>query len=192
MYCRIMGASFLLAIFLIAGTASAQVLSVRLNINNTQSNVYIPGVGERPAGMLGGGMALADPEHFYLASYRGGFVNGLAAKSGNYIIYGNTSGSHYLEIEQNLSGSRIFLASTQGDWHAFDDRVGLIEAGAFLTQINPAFAFSLGGLYPIRLLLKYPNIDFTGDFILGKGQHRLVIENKGISGGKPVIQISKG
>jgi hypothetical protein len=71
-------------------------------------------------------------------------------------------------------------------------RIGLIEAGSFLSQISPSFAFPLGGLYPIRLLLKYPNIDLEGNLILGKGQHRIVIENKGVSGGKPVVEIRRG
>ena len=106
-------------------------------------------------------------------------------------MVGSGSGSHFIEIEQNLTNSRVFLVSTQGDWNAIDNRISLIEAGRFLSQISPSFAFPLGGLYPIRLLLKYSNIDIDGDFILGKGQHRLVIENKGVSGGKPVVQIRK-
>jgi len=182
--------SFLLAALLVSGSASAYTLNVRLNINNTANTVYIPGVGEQPSSGISG--EYSSPPHFYLASYSGGFLNGLAAKNGQKLSLGSDSDSHYLEIEQNLTSSRIFLAATQGDWHAIDNRISLIEAGRFLSQISPSFAFPLGGLYPIRLLLKYPNIDIAGDLILGKGQYRLVIENKGLSGGKPVVEIRKG
>jgi hypothetical protein len=154
--------------------------------------VYIPGIGEVISGSLGVENTYSNPPHFYLASYSGGFLNGLAAKSGQNLMAGSGSGFHFIEIEQNLTNSRIYLAATQGDWHAIENRIGLIEAGNFLSQISPSFAFPLGGLYPVRLLLKYQTIDLSGGFSLGKGQHRLVIENKGVSGGRPVIEIRKG
>ncbi len=181
--------SFLLAAFLAVPSASAYTMDVRFTISNTGNSVYIPDVGEQSAGFSG---EYANPTHFYLASYSGGFLNGLAAKSGQRLAVGGDSGSHFLELEQNLTGSRIYLTATQGDWHAMDGRISLIEAGSFLTQVSPSFAFPLGGLYPVRLLLKYPNIDIAGDLMLGKGQTRLVIENKGLSGGKPVVEIRKG
>jgi len=180
-----------LFVFLTVPNASAYTLSVRLNINNTVNTVYIPGIGDVPSESLGE-TSYPNPPHFYLASYSGGFLNGLAAKSGQNLVVGSDSNSHFLEIEQELNSSRIFLTATQGDWHAIDSRISLMEAGRFLSQISPSFAFSLGGLYPIRLLLKYPNIDLAGDFSIAKGQHRLVIENKGVSGGKPVVEIRKG
>jgi hypothetical protein len=183
---------FLLAVFLSCGSASAYTLSVRLNVNNTANMVYIPGIGEITSGSLGVENTYSSPPHFYLASYSGGFLNGLAAKSGQDLLAGSESGFHFIEIEQELNSSRVYLTATQGDWHAIDNRIGLIEAGNFLSQISPSFAFPLGGLYPIRLLLKYQGIDLEGGLSLSKGQHRLVIENKGVSGGKPVIEIRKG
>lgn len=187
----LIGLSLLLAILLASGSASAHTLSVRLTINNTQNMVYIPGMGERASGSLGGETSylVVSP---YLASYSGGFLNGLAAKNGESLKAGNGSDSHFIQLEQNLTGSRIFLAVTNGTWSAIDNRISLIETGKFLFQVSPSFAFPLGGLYPIRLLLKYTNIDIAGDLILGKGQTRLVIENKGLSGGKPVVEIRKG
>jgi len=184
--------AFLFAVFLTLPNVSAHTLSVRLNVNNTQNMVYIPGIGEVPSGSLGVENSYPSPPHFYMASYSAGFLNGLAAKSGQGLLAGSGSGSHFIEIEQNLTNSRVFLTATSGDWHAIDNRISLIETGKFLSQVSPSFAFPLGGLYPVRLLLKYSNIDLEGGLSLGKGQHRLVIENKGISGGKPVVQISKG
>jgi hypothetical protein len=169
---------------------TAHTLSVRLNINNTANTVYIPGMGEQASAGISG--QYSSPPHFYLASYSGGFLNGLAARNGQNLVVGSGADSHYLQIEQNLTNSRIYLTATQGDWHAIDNRIFLIETGRFLSQISPSFAFPLDGLYPIMLLLKYQNIDLAGDLSLGKGQHRLVIENKGLSGGKPVVEISKG
>jgi hypothetical protein len=163
---------------------------VKLTINNTANTVYVPGVGEQASSGISG--EYTNPPHFYLASYSGNFLNGLVAKNGQKLSVGGDASSHYLQVDQNLTGSRMYLTATQGDWKAIDSRISLIEGGNFLSQISPSFAFPLGGLYPIRLLLKYPNIDLQGDFILGKGQHRLVIENKGLSAGKPVIEIRKG
>jgi len=180
----------LLAMLLAVPSASAYTLNVRLTINNTANTVYVPGVGEQPSSGISG--QYSSPPHFYLASYSGGFLNGLAAKNGQRLAVGAGSGSHFLELDQNLTNSRIFLAATQGDWNAIGNRISLIEAGNFLSQVSPSFGFSLGGLYPVTLLLKYQNIDLAGDLSLGKGQTRLVIENKGLSGGKPVVEISKG
>ena len=185
----LLGLSLLLAALFMSGTASAYTMDVRLTISNTGNTVYVPDVGEQSAGFSG---EYLTPSHFYLASYSGGFLNGLAAKGGQRLAVGGGSGTHFLEIEQNLTNSRIYLASAQGDWHAIDNRISLIEAGKFLSQVSPSFAFPLGGLYPIRLLLKYQDIDLAGDLMLGKGLTRLVIENKGLSGGKPVVEIRKG
>ncbi|MCJ7816958.1 MAG: hypothetical protein MUP55_03825, partial [Candidatus Aenigmarchaeota archaeon] len=146
----------------------------------------------RASGSLGGETPYSSPPHFYLASYSAGFLNGLAAKNGQNLVTGSGSDSHFIEIEQELNSSRVYLTATQGDWQAMENRIPLIEAGRFLSQISPSFAFPLGGFYPIRLLLKYPNIDLAGDMVIGKGQHKLVIENKGVSGGKPVVEIRKG
>ncbi len=184
--------AFLFAVFLAVPNVSAYALSVRLTINNTVNTVYIPGVGEQPSGSLGGETSYPSPPHFYLASYSGGFLNGLAAKNGQNLVTGSGSDSHFIEIEQELNSSRVYLTTTQGDWQAMENRIPLIEAGRFLSQISPSFAFPLGGLYPIRLLLKYSNIDLAGGMVLAKGQHRLVIENNGVSGGKPVVEIRKG
>jgi hypothetical protein len=183
--------SLLVAFSFTLPSACAHTLIVRLNINNTQNTVYIPGMGEQASGYLGGETSypVISP---YLASYYGGFLNGLAAKNGESLKAGNGSGSHFIQLEQNLTNSRIFLAAAPGDWHAMDNRISLIETGKFLSQVSPSFTFPLGGLYPVRLLLKYPSIDIQGDLILGKGQTRLVIENKGLSGGKPVVEIRKG
>jgi hypothetical protein len=182
--------SALLTMFLAAPHASAYTLNVRLTINNTDNTVYVPGVGEQPSSGISG--EYTSPPHFYLASYYGGFLNGLAAKNGQRLAVGSGSDSHFLELEQELNSSRVYLAATQGEWHAIDSRISLVEAGRFLSQISPSFAFPLGGLYPVTLLLKYQDIDLAGDLVLGKGQHRLVIENNGLSGGKPVVEISKG
>jgi hypothetical protein len=183
--------SLLIAFSFMLSSASARTLTAKLTINNTQNTAYIPGIGEVPSGSLGS-TSYPSPPHFYLASYSGGFLNGLAARNGQSLAAGNGSDSHFLQLEQNLTNSRIYLAAAPGDWHAIDNRISLIEAGKFLSQISPSFAFPLGGLYPIRLLLKYPNIDIAGDLVLGKGQSRLIIENKGLSGGKPVVEIRKG
>jgi hypothetical protein len=188
---KILLMAILLGAFLVIPNSSAYTLSVRLNISNTVNTIYIPGMGERDSSSLGSETSYSSPDHFYLASYSGGFLSGLASKSGESLVFGNGESSHFLEIEQNLTGSRVFLASTQGNWHDMDSRISLIEAGTFLSQVSPSFAFSLGGLYPVMLLLKYPNMDMEGDFILGKGQHRLVIENRGLSGGKPVVRIKQ-
>ena len=170
-------------------STSAYTLNVKLTINNTANTVYIPGVGEQASSGISG--QYTEPPHFYLASHSGNFLNGLASKNGERLTVGSDADSHFLQIDQNLTNSRIYLTATQGDWRTIDSRISLIEAGNFLSQISPSFAFPLGGLYPIELLLKYQNIDLQGDFILGKGQHRLVIENKGLSAGRPVIEIKR-
>ncbi|MEM5812357.1 MAG: hypothetical protein QW286_01435 [Candidatus Aenigmatarchaeota archaeon] len=180
-----------LAVIFLLPQVSGYNLSVKLKINNTINTIYIPGAGEQGSGSLPTESSYTNPPHFYIASYYGDFLNGLASSTGQEISAGREGDYHFIGIRQEVNGSRIFLAVTKGNWHAMDERIPLIEAGRFLSQISPSFAFPLGGLYPIRLLLKYPNIDINGDFVIAKGIHKIVVENKGISSGKPVVEIRK-
>jgi hypothetical protein len=67
--------------------------------------------------------------------------------------------------------------------------MGLIESGEFFRRITPSFAFGLGTEYVIRLILHYPGVDIEGGLEFSKGIYRLIIENKGMSGEKPLVEI---
>ncbi len=180
-----------LVLLAVSPLVSGAALSVRLNINNTLNTVYIPGEGEKDSSELGAETVYTNPPHYYLASYLNNIMTGLAAASGISLAVGSTPTNHSIAIEQDTANSRIFLIFTTGDWRVIDNRIDLIEAGNFLAEISPSFAFGLGSLYPIKLILYYTDILIQGDMILQRGQHRLVVENEGLSGGKPVVTIKK-
>lgn len=175
--------------FLPGVMAQGHTMQVRLNINNTSNTVYIPGVGEVPAGSLGSA-TYPNPEHYYLASYSLNFLTGLVAATGNYIGVATASGYHTLEIDQDVGG-RTFLVFSQGDWNNIENQIIPIETEKFLKYASPSFAFGLGTYYPVTVLLRYSGIDIVGNVDQSKGLLRLTIENMGVSGGRPVVEVRK-
>jgi hypothetical protein len=94
------------------------------------------------------------------------------------------------KIKISSAGTQVFLAFTEGDWQTIRNRIPLIEADQFLNKIAPSFAYGLGIYYPIKILLKYRDIDIEGDVKMEKGAHVLVIENNGTVAGRPQIVIT--
>lgn len=164
-------------------------IQIKLNINNTSNTVYIPGIGEVSAGGLGSAN-YTDPPHFYLASYSGSYLTGLVAADGNSLGVSNTATYHTLEIDQDM-GEKTFLVLSQGDWNNIDKEIIGVESGKFLKYPSPSFGFGLGDYYPVTVLLGYTDIDIEGSLDQSKGILKLTIENKGISGDRPVIEIRK-
>jgi hypothetical protein len=164
-------------------------MQVRLSINNTSNTVYIPGVGETPAGSLGSA-TYDNPPHYYLASYSGSYLTGLVSYAGNSIAVSGNPGSHVLEVDQNV-GVSTMLVFSQGDWNSIEKVILPVESGSFMKNPSPSFGFGLGTYYPVTVLLRYTDIDITGSLDQSKGTLRLTIENMGVSGGKPVIEIRK-
>lgn len=171
---------------------NAQDFTVRLTINNTDSKVYIPGTGERGSSSIGD-LTFYTPPHFYLASYINNVLAGLASARGVSIRAYNPpidpAANHTLEITQTIKDSRIYLAFTEGDYTNIERNIGLIEAGDFLSRVSPSFAYGLGSMFPIKIVLEYPDIDIGSEFTIRKGEYRLAINYLGVSGNKPVIGV---
>lgn len=180
----------LFAMLFFAGVqGQGHTIQIKLNINNTSNTVYIPGIGEVSAGGLGPAN-YTDPPHFYLASYSGDYLTGLVAADGNSLGVSNTGTYHTLEIEQGM-GEKTFLLLSQGDWNNIDKEIIGVESDKFLKYPSPSFGFGLGDYYPVTVLLGYTDIDIEGILDQSKGTLKLTIENKGISGNRPVIEIRK-
>ena len=169
-------------------------LYLKLVINNTDNIVYIPGEGEFNSSSLAD-QIYSNPPHYYLASYLGNVVSGLVFSMqipGAVRVGRNASGNtHYIALDQDLERSSVFLVFTLGDWKVIENRIALIEAGRFLTNILPSFSYGLGNKYSLDLALGYADIDLRGRLRLLKGSHKIVIENNGTSAGKPVVVISR-
>lgn len=164
-------------------------MQVRLTINNTGNTVYIPGVGEAPAGSLGSA-TYDNPPHYYLASYSGSYLTGLVAYAGNSISVSSTASSHTLGVDQDI-GISTMLVFSQGNWSNIEKVILPVESGSFMKNPSPSFGFGLGTYYPVTVLLRYTDIDIAGSLDQSKGMLKLTIENMGVSGGKPVIEIRK-
>jgi len=178
----------LVSLVLMVPFVSAQsTLHVDVVVNQTANSVYIPGSGSIPSAGIPDVTYTPDP--FFIASYGSGFVTGLTAVSGDYVRTDSGSGTHTIGIVQPLSRSRILLAFTQGNWEVIDNRMEAIESGDFFKAITPSFVFGMGTEYVIRMILYYPGVDIEGGLEFSKGIYRLIIENKGMSGGKPLVDI---
>jgi hypothetical protein len=169
-------------------------LFVKLVLNNTDSMVYIPGVGEQKSSEMDY-QSYGKPPHYYLASYLDNALSGLVFSM--QIPRGVSAGSnesdqtHFIAVDQDMENSRLFLVYTLGNWREIESRIALIESGRFLTSILPSFSFGLGNRYSLDLALGYADIDLQGKVRLRKGTHKLVIENNGTAAGKPVVVISR-
>lgn len=179
----------ILALVVLPQVVSAQSsLVLRLRVNNTDHTVYVPGVGEIGSGTLGSGTSYSNPEHFYLASYLAGLLVGFAGGTGQNLYTESGPDYHIIGFEQDL-GEPVYLAFSQGDWKIIDNRIGDIEEGDFMDYVSPSFAFGLGTYHPLKVALRYSGIDLDGAFTVSKGVFKLVIENMGISGGRPLVNI---
>lgn len=160
--------------------ANAYEFQVKLNINNTESIVYIPGIGEINASDIADAV-YTNPLHFYTASYLNNLMTGLVSYSRNpiSIAISKSADTHSIQISQNLTNSNIFLVFTKGNWNTIENRIGLIESFKFLSKISPSFSFGLGLAYPIKLILKYSGINIENNLVIQKGLHRLSIKNTG-------------
>ncbi|MBI4020394.1 MAG: hypothetical protein HY367_03610 [Candidatus Aenigmarchaeota archaeon] len=185
--------AFLASFTLIAGLAAAQTIDFDLRINGNANKVYIPasGLGEiQPSTDLNTIIIPPPPalKHSYLASYLNNALWALVASKGTPGV-GETGSDHSLQLQQNLQGSRVFLAFTKGDYRNVDSAIGAVEDGSFLLQNIPSFYFGSAQYIPVKLILAYTNLDLTGDATLQKGTFQVVFTNDGLSGGKPVINI---
>lgn len=164
-------------------------IQIKLNINNTSNTVYIPGTGEVSAGSLGSA-TYTDPDHYYLASYSGSYLTGLVAAGGKSLGASTSSGYHTLELDQDVGG-RTLLVFSQGDWDNIEKEITGLEQGKFSAYPSPSFGYGLGDYYPVTVMLRYTDIDIEGSLDQSKGIFKIVIENVGISGDKPVVELRK-
>jgi parallel beta-helix repeat protein len=167
-------------------------IQVKLVLNNTSSKVYIPGVGEKTFSGLTSSTYLT-PDHFYLASYLNNVLISLvfSFEKPVSIFTGKTSNTYSLGMDQKFSNSRVFLVFSKGDWRTIDKRMEMIEKGEFLSKVSPSFAFGLGKQYPIRVALEYNDIAINGSLTVGRGYHKITIENIGESEGKVILRVRR-
>jgi hypothetical protein len=165
---------------------SASRLNLKLFLNGTAA-VYLPGSGSYNSSLVS--VTDSAPSHFYATSTSGGAFSGLVFSGyvPRFIAAGNGSENHYIELSQDVEGSRAFLAFSPGDWNTVEGRIGAIEAGDFMRQTLPSFSYGLGGRSELGIALFYSSLDLEGRMKLEKGTHRITVENNGTYGGRPSI-----
>ena len=84
-----------------------------------------------------------------------------------------------------------YLVFTKGTYKAVDERIRMIERGNFMKQFLPSFAFGLGAVYKIMMMLSYPNVNMTSGLILHRGDMRFIATNTGVSGNKTLIDFQR-
>lgn len=172
--------------------ALAGAFEVQLKINDGNSSLYIPGIGEKPAYEVSSNNYLTPP-HFYISSQDGSLLKSLVSLYGSPVSIGidKAAGSHTIKLKQRANSSALLVFS-RGDWRSIENRMRDMERGVFLANIEPSFAFGLGAGYALKMILHYPAIDIAGDMVLQKGIHRLKIENLGTENGRLKVGISRG
>ncbi len=168
--------------------ATHHSIQINLTLNGTQNTVHIPGTGEFAASSLQAASYTSPPD-YYLSSYLNGNLKALVFSERNPVSLSVSSNQthHTISITQNLSNSRTFLVFTQGDRETVPARIQAIEAGTFLSQVSPSFAYVSEPKNPIKLLLKYSDIDLKGNFTFRSGVHEMTIQSNKTGGRKIVI-----
>lgn len=177
-------------ILALAGSAQAQTLNVKLTVNNVANDVYIPGTGEIASGSLGSGTSYPAPDHFYIASYLNNLMYALAGASGSSLYASNDMGTHTIQLNQDLQGSRVNLGFTKGDYNNIEMIIDILEDGTFWLEIAPSLSFGVGYLNPVKVLLAYQDINITGNMFLHSGMRKITVSNEGYMNGKPIVRIS--
>ncbi|MCK4714750.1 MAG: hypothetical protein KAT35_04190 [Candidatus Aenigmarchaeota archaeon] len=155
---------------LVPGMAAAQSdLVLELQVNDTSHTLY------------------ESAEHSYVASFLSGMLIGLAGAGGTHYTQTGTS-YNTLGFEREL-GEPVFLVFSQGDWQVIENRMDDIESGDFMDYVSPSFGFGLGSYHPLKVVLSYAGIDLDGGIAMSRGIYKLVIENKGESGGRTLVEI---
>ena len=141
-----------------------------------------------PSSGLGSETSYSSPDHFYVASYLSGLLVGLATGPGLSLSTESGADYHTIGLEIPL-GEPGFLAFTEGSWHTMGNRSSLLESGDFLDFVSPSFAYGLGTYHTLMVVLQYSGIDIDGSLTGSKGIYKLIIENMGQSGGRPLVNI---
>lgn len=173
-----------------ASSVSALSLQVRLNLDNTQNTVYIPGSGEVASASLTD-QTYSSPPHHYLASYLNGILYSLVSSSETPISIATDaeSANHSLIVSQNMSHSNVFLVFSRGGWREVESRISSVEGRGFLHETAPSFGFGTGLKSTIQLLLSYSSFNIQNDRIFQQGKHRLVLNYVNYTNNRPDIEI---
>lgn len=176
----------------LAGASPLTTFQVKLVLNNTGADIYIPGVGETTFSGLTPA-TYASPPHFYFCSYEGGMmVSNVFSYENPISIYTEKSGSTYtLAASMNLTNSRAFLVFTGGDWRRVENRISDIERGDFLLDPLPSFSYGSGSSHMLKVRLDIPGINLTNKAVLDRGFHRMLVENEGETGGMETVSLKK-
>jgi hypothetical protein len=161
---------------------------VKVILNNSFNTVYNSGVGGTNASLLGPGTVYSGLDHWYIASFKNNLVTALAARGANRLNSSNRTNTHTIQMEQDLIGSMIYLAVTEGDRNTIGTRIPIIETGTFRTEIAPSFSYGLGLRYPIKMVLNFTDIDVQGNINIVSGLHRIEIESN-TTGGQRAVYI---
>ncbi len=177
-----------------AGSQTADTtFQVRLVLNNTGANFYIPGVGETSFSDLPEN-TYQNPPHFFLASEEGGMLASLV-HSYRFPLSMATekdASTYGFRMSQNLTGSRVFLVFSEGGWRKTDNRMDMIERGEFLENPYPSFSYGMGNEHVLKVMLAFSKIDIEpGDKVLQSGYYKMIVENEGRSGGKDSVSFSR-
>lgn len=173
-------------------TLSEVSIQVKLVLNSTDDRIYIPssGAGETTFSGLPSS-EYTSPHHYYLASYSDGLLKSLVFSYRNAfsVFTEKYSNAYALGTDLSLAGSAIFLALSKGDWRAVNNRIDSIEEGGFLSAPEPSFSYGLGTGQPLKIVLDYDSIDLNRTLKVGRGTNRLIIEKKGLKGGKISVDV---
>jgi parallel beta-helix repeat protein len=172
--------------------ATPVTMQIKLVLNNTSDNIYIPGTGEISFASLSTS-EYSTPNKYYAASYSNNVLKGVVFSymSPLSVITEKGSSIYGIGTSQRMSNSEAFIVLSKGNWRNINNRIESIESNDFLLEPEPSFSYGTGGEYPLKLLLDYSNIDINKTLKIERGFSKLTVEKLGMSGNKVNIEINR-
>lgn len=166
---------------------------IKLVLNSTSDSIYVPGSGETPfASLTTDEYAL--PDHYYIAASSGDALKAVVFAQLNPIsVFTEKGASDYaMGASQRYANSLAFLVFSRGRWTTINNRMPSVEKNEFLLSPEPSFGFGLGTSYRMKVIIENSMINLNKTLAVPKGYSTLIIEKKGIVGGKANIEIRRG
>ncbi|MFB6295140.1 MAG: hypothetical protein ABEI97_05245 [Candidatus Nanohaloarchaea archaeon] len=132
-------------------------------------------------------------DSWYVAAENDSMVTGIVSGQDTVttsVGYNEDGDTTAFNLTQERGQAGYFVPFTTGEADDIGDRIPLIESGDFLDEFNPNFGFTLAEEMTVRLTLQFVDINIENGLTLDAGTHRLVIENRGDSGGIPKVSIN--
>lgn len=124
----------------------------------------------------------------FIISESGGIIAGIVSRG---LTKGASVTGGYTTLTQDAAGNKFYVLFTRGTRESMDSRAVYLDDNTFEKFNSPSFGFELKTLRNVVIKAVYDNIDIVGSERLRAGSYNLLIRYERLSGGRPLVSISR-